>query len=39
MGKPTGFKEFAREPQSYRDIDVRLADYAELYTEVNEAPL
>jgi NAD(P)H-dependent glutamate synthase small subunit len=39
MGKPTGFKEFARNPQSYRDIDVRLTDYAELYTEVNAPAL
>ena len=35
MGKPTGFKEFTREPQAYRDVAVRLVDYAELYTPVN----
>ena len=35
MGKPTGFKEFAREAAEYRDVDVRLVDYKELYTEVD----
>ena len=39
MGKPTGFKEFAREQQAYRDVDARLLDYKELYTEVNEPAL
>lgn len=35
MGKPTGFKEFSREAAEYRDIDARLIDYKELYTEVD----
>ncbi len=35
MGKPTGFKEFARDPAIYRDVKARVLDYAELYTEVN----
>lgn len=39
MGKPTGFKEFAREAASYRDVDLRLLDYAELYTPVEDARL
>jgi len=39
MGKPTGFKEFAREPQAYRDVGVRLVDYAELYIPVNNEHL
>ncbi len=39
MGKPTGFKEYKREPQQYREIEVRLKDYGELYTTVNEPVL
>jgi NAD(P)H-dependent glutamate synthase small subunit len=39
MGKPTGFKEFAREAASYREVDVRLLDYDELYTPVDEKRL
>ncbi len=39
MGKPTGFKEFARDPQPYRDVGTRLLDYKELFTEVNEDKL
>jgi glutamate synthase (NADPH) small chain len=34
MGKPTGFKEFARDAAVYRDVETRMLDYAELYTEV-----
>jgi NAD(P)H-dependent glutamate synthase small subunit len=34
MGKPTGFKEFARDASVYRDVETRMLDYAELYTEV-----
>lgn len=39
MGKPTGFKEFAREASVYRDVEVRLLDYAELYTPVDTSKL
>ncbi len=35
MGKPTGFKEFARDPAPYRDVGARSVDYAELYVDVN----
>ncbi len=33
MGKPTGFKEFARATESYRDAVVRLVDFREIYTD------
>jgi NAD(P)H-dependent glutamate synthase small subunit len=33
MGKPTGFKEFARQTVPYRDPIVRLGDFHEIYTE------
>jgi len=36
MGKPTGFKEFDREEQPYRDINTRLKDYKEIYTPTDE---
>ena len=39
MGKPTGFKEFVREQAPYREIEVRVADYDELYTDVNDDKL
>ena len=32
MGKPTGFKEFERKTEAYRDITVRLGDYGEIFT-------
>ena len=32
MGKPTGFKEFDREPEPYRNAMERLVDYKEIYT-------
>lgn len=32
MGKPTGFKEFDRETEPYRDPGERLLDFKELYT-------
>jgi glutamate synthase (NADPH) small chain len=32
MGKPTGFKEFKRETEKYRDVSVRVKDYGEIYT-------
>jgi len=33
MGKPTGFKEFPRQPVPYRDAMVRLNDYYEIFTD------
>ncbi len=35
MGNPTAFKEIARDIQPYRDVEERLLDYRELYTEVD----
>jgi NAD(P)H-dependent glutamate synthase small subunit len=32
MGKPTGFKEFKRATEPYRDATERLLDYKEIYT-------
>ncbi|MEM7405395.1 MAG: glutamate synthase subunit beta [Pseudomonadota bacterium] len=32
MGKPTGFKEFARETAPYRDPTSRIVDFDEIYT-------
>jgi len=31
MGKPTGFKEFPRQPVAYRDVNERSRDYGEVY--------
>ena len=39
MGKPTGFKEFQREARVYRNVDIRLKDYDELYTPLQEDKL
>ncbi|MCA9184161.1 MAG: glutamate synthase subunit beta [Pirellulaceae bacterium] len=39
MGKPTGFKEFARQTVPYRDPLARLADFDEIYTEPEESQL
>ena len=33
MGKPTGFKEFERKTEPYRDAVERLIDFKEIYTE------
>ena len=33
MGKPTGFKEYQRETVPYRDPNLRINDYAEIYTD------
>ena len=33
MGKPTGFKEFQREVEPYRDAMERLLDFKEIYTD------
>lgn len=32
MGKPTGFKEFERKTEAYREVTVRLGDYDEIFT-------
>lgn len=39
MGKPTGFKEFARETEPYRDEAVRILDFKEIYTDHDETHL
>ena len=39
MGKPTGFKEFARETEPYRDAMARLVDFREIYTDHQESLL
>ena len=39
MGKVTGFKEFDRKTEPYRDAEVRLKDYNEIYTSHNEEHL
>jgi NAD(P)H-dependent glutamate synthase small subunit len=39
MGKPTGFKEFVREVEPYRDPGQRLLDYEEIYTPHDESHL
>lgn len=39
MGKPTGFKEFERETEPYRDAMERLLDFKEIYTEHKEGHL
>lgn len=36
MGKPTGFKEFPREAEPYRDPAVRVLDFKEIFTEHRE---
>jgi NAD(P)H-dependent glutamate synthase small subunit len=33
MGKPTGFKEFKRQPVAYRDAIERIGDFGEIYGE------
>ena len=32
MGKPTGFKEFERKTEPYREVSLRLKDYGEIFT-------
>ena len=39
MGKPTGFKEFDREVESYRNAAERLVDFKEIYTGHNDEHL
>ena len=39
MGKPTGFKDYERKTEPYRDPAVRLLDFKEIYTEHDESHL
>ena len=39
MGKPTGFIEYERKTEPYRDPAVRLVDFKEIYTEHDESHL
>ena len=39
MGKPTGFKEFERRTEPYREASVRVLDFDEIYTEHDEGML
>lgn len=39
MGKPTGFKEFERQTEPYRDISERLSDFGEIYTSHDDEHL
>ncbi len=39
MGKVTGFKDYERKTEPYRDPAVRLLDFKEIYTEHNESHL
>ncbi len=39
MGKPTGFKEFPRQPVPYREPLVRLNDFYEIFTEPHDGHL
>ncbi len=39
MGKPTGFKEYDRNPVPYRDPVERAGDFLEIYTPADEAQL
>jgi len=39
MGKPTGFKDYERKVEPYRDPAVRLVDFNEIYTAHNDAQL
>jgi NAD(P)H-dependent glutamate synthase small subunit len=32
MGKPTGFKEFKRKTEDYREVSLRIKDYGEIFT-------
>lgn len=39
MGKPTGFKEYQRQPISYRDVAQRLLDYNEIFAPADASKL
>jgi NAD(P)H-dependent glutamate synthase small subunit len=36
MGKPTGFKEYKRETEKYREVSVRVKDYGEIFTGTHD---
>ena len=36
MGKPTGFKEFERKTEPYREVKIRMNDYGEIFTGSHE---
>ena len=36
MGKPTGFKEFKRKTESYREVSLRIKDYGEIFTGTHD---
>jgi len=36
MGKPTGFKEFKRKTESYREVNLRVKDYGEIFTGTHD---
>lgn len=36
MGKHTGFKEFDRKTEAYREVNVRLGDYGEIFTDKHD---
>jgi NAD(P)H-dependent glutamate synthase small subunit len=36
MGKPTGFKEFERKTEAYREVAVRMTDYGEIFTGAHD---
>ncbi len=36
MGKPTGFKEFKRVTEKYRDVSIRVKDYGEIFTGTHD---
>ena len=36
MGKPTGFKEFERRTEPYREAAVRIDDYNEIFTGAHD---
>ena len=38
MGKITGFKEYQRKTEAYRDIQVRLKDFGEIYSGHDDRP-
>lgn len=36
MGKPTGFKEFSRATEAYREVSLRVKDYGEIFTGTHD---
>ncbi|MCK4675097.1 MAG: glutamate synthase subunit beta [Gammaproteobacteria bacterium] len=36
MGKPTGFKEFKRKTEDYREVNLRVKDYGEIFTGTHD---